>query len=110
VFTGLFSFGAPANPETLRDWLGDVVALRELLVTGQAEPSIVRLCDAMLGSPEDSMEFANETELLETLANRNLPDVIAADRGAIAYKVDRVGLPRYYRFAQEGAIFPRWRS
>lgn len=81
VFTALFSFGAPAGPDTLRDWLADVVALRELLVTGQAEPSIVRLRDSMLGSLDGSVRFADETELLATLENHNLPDVIAADRG-----------------------------
>jgi hypothetical protein len=99
AFTGVFSFGAPANPETLRDWLGDVVALRQLLLTGQAEQSIVRLRDAMLESPDSSMRIADETELLAVLASDNLPDVIAADRGAIARKIDTGGL-QSYRFTQ----------
>jgi hypothetical protein len=98
VFTGLFSFGAPTSAETLRDWLGDVVALRHLLATKHGEPSIVSLRDAMLIPRDDDMNVSDEHELLAVLASDNLPDVIAADQGAVARKGRGSSVPSYYRF------------
>lgn len=86
VFTGLFSFGAPTGSGTLRDWLTDVVALRDLLVTQHGDPHIVEIRDALLTTADGDMKVADEEELLAVLANRNLPDVIAADQRAVARK------------------------
>lgn len=46
VFTCMFSFDAPAKPETLRDWLEDVVALRTLRATGRGDEQVVGHRDA----------------------------------------------------------------
>jgi hypothetical protein len=82
VFTGLFSFGAPTKPETLRDWLQDVVALRDLLATQRGGEKIAALRDKLLRGKD---AVANdEDELLQVLGNENLPDVVAADQGAVA--------------------------
>lgn len=87
VFSGLFSFGAPTKPETLRDWLEDVLALRRLLETGQGDDSTRKTRDALLGAGDDDVAIADEAELLAILANENLPNIIAADEGAVARKV-----------------------
>jgi hypothetical protein len=60
----------------------------------------------MLGSPDDGARFAHETELLAALASENLPDMIAADRGAIACKIDHADAPPSYRFALAGRDIP----
>jgi hypothetical protein len=96
VFTGLFSFGAPTNAETLRDWLSDVVALRDLLATRQGAPGIMKIRDALLGN--EDIDIADEERLLEVLHNENLPDVVAADQGAVARKGIGVGTAAFYTF------------
>jgi len=98
VFTGLFSFGAPTKPETLRDWLGDVVALRHLLVTKRGDPSIAKIRDAVLNAEDDDVKVADEDEFLAVLANGNLPDVIAADQGAVARKASGSNGTSFYAF------------
>lgn len=106
VFTGLFSFGAPTGSGTLRDWLTDVVALRDLLVTQHGDPHIVEIRDALLTTADGDMKIADEEELLAVLANRNLPDVIAADQGAVARKDARRGAPDFYTFFRGGDEVP----
>jgi len=96
VFTGLFSFGGPTNTETLRDWLSDVVALRELLATKQGEPRITQLRDTLLGN--EDINIGDEGKLLEVLHNENLPDVVAADQGAVARKGIGAGTSTFYTF------------
>lgn len=98
MFTGLFSFGAPTNPETLRDWFGDVVALRYLLATKQGDPGIAKIRDAVLNAADDDVKVADEDELLAVLANRNLPDIIAADQGAVARKGSGPSATSFYSF------------
>lgn len=99
VFTGMFSFGAPTNPDTLRDWIDDLVALRFLLATKQGDPRIEKLRDALLKKDDDhGIEIADEDDLLAVLANSNLPDVIAADQGAIARKIGGPNGPNLYKF------------
>lgn len=106
VFTGLFSFGTPTNPETLRDWLGDVVALRHLLATKQGDPSIGKIRDAVLNAEDDDVKVADEDELLAVLANVNLPDVIAADQGAVARKSGGPTATSFYTFLGGKADVP----
>lgn len=107
VFTGMFSFGAPTNPDTLRDWIDDVVALRFLLATKQGDPRIEKLRDALLKKDDDhGVEIADEDELLAVLANSNLPDVIAADHGAIARKIGGPNGPNLYKFLGGGEDVP----
>ena len=96
MFTGLFSFGAPANPETLRDWLSDVIELRESLASRRAAPRITKIRDALLGS--ESVDVRDENELLEVLRNDNLPDVVASDQGALARKGMGSGDATFYTF------------
>lgn len=84
VFTGLFSFAAPTKPETLRDWLGDVVALRGLLTTGSGDHRAMKHRDELLGSNDPVAR--DEKDLLEVLGNGNLPDIVTADQGAVARK------------------------
>jgi hypothetical protein len=98
VFTGLFSFGAPTNLETLRDWLGDVVALRHLLATKQGDPGIAKIRDAVLSTGEDDLKVADENELLAILANSNLPNVIASHQGAVARKGGTSNASSVYTF------------
>ena len=96
MFTGLFSFGAPKYPETLRDWLSDVVALRELLAGRSATSSIARLRDALLR--DNDIEVESEAALLEVLHNDNLPRIVAADQGAVARKGRGQGAATFYTF------------
>lgn len=99
VFTGLFSFGAPSKPETLREWLEDVVVLRRFLATQRGSDEVRQLRDQLLGSPNPSA--ASQRELLEVLGDGNLPDIVAADRGAVARKAtDEDGHP-YYTFLEQ---------
>jgi len=98
VFTGLFSFGAPTGADTLRDWLGDVVALRHFLTTKHGDPRIAKLRDTLLTTEDADMSVTEEEELLAILANRNLPDVIAADQGAVARKGEGPGGAAFYTF------------
>lgn len=86
VFRGLFSFGAPAKSETVRSWLEDVIALRELLATGQGRDDIRRIRDAVLNAGDADASVADGRDLLAVLANENLPNIIAADHGAVARK------------------------
>jgi hypothetical protein len=106
VFTGLFSFGAPTHPETLRDWLGDVVALRHLLATKQGDPRIVEIRDKVLATEDSEGRVTDEQALLAILENRNLPDVIAADRGAVARKGGGPSAPDFYTFWGGGRDVP----
>jgi hypothetical protein len=103
VFTGLFSFGFPEKPETLRDWLQDVLALRTLLNTQVGEDKVIKLRDKLLKG--DDAVAKDEAELQQVLGNDNLPDVIAADRGAVARKgVGSDGASPVYTFLDtEGA-------
>lgn len=105
VFTGLFSFGAPAHPGTLRDWLGDVVALRRLLATHQGDPATIKLRDALLTTKDGNTAVADEEDLMAVLSNRNLPDVIAGDQGAVARLSGR-GAPSMYTFPSGEADVP----
>jgi hypothetical protein len=96
IFAGLFSFGAPTQPETLRDWLSDVVALRELLATGRGDASVTRIRDALLEGEATGLD--REDSLLEILHNNNLPNIIAADHGAVARKATKHGPRVFYTF------------
>jgi hypothetical protein len=104
VFTGLFSFGAPADPETLRDWLADLLELRQLLATKQGTPRIARIRDALLATEDEDVRVSDENALLKLLDNSNLPNVIAADRGAVTRKVGGQGASDFYMFLGRG----RW--
>jgi hypothetical protein len=106
VFTGLFSFGAPTGTGTLRDWLADVVALRHLLATKQGAPHIVELRDSLLATADGDVKVADEEELLAVLSNRNLPNVIAADQGAVARRNPGKGAPDFYTFFRGGDGVP----
>ena len=106
VFTGLFSFGPPTKPETLRDWLEDIVALRRLLATKQGDPGIAKIRDFLLKAEDDDVKVADEDELLAILTNSNLPDVIAADHGAIARKTGGKNAPNVYTFLGGGGDVP----
>jgi hypothetical protein len=105
AFTGLFSFGAPTQPETLRDWLSDVVALRRLLATNQGDPTVIKLRDALLTANAGNSTVADEGDLLNVLSNRNLPDVIAGDQGAVARKSGR-DANHWYTFLGGGPDVP----
>jgi hypothetical protein len=106
VFSALFSFGAPADPVTLRDWLADLVALRQLLATKQGPPSIIKIRDALLAAEDEDVRVADENALLDLLDNSNLPDVIAADHGAVTRKVGGQGASDFYMFLGRGDGLP----
>ncbi|TMQ22284.1 MAG: hypothetical protein E6J91_01500 [Deltaproteobacteria bacterium] len=75
VLTALFSFGAPTRSETLRG---------------------IKTRDALLHDEVIGLE--NRESLLEVLDNSNLPNIVAADQGAVACKGTRRGVPAFYSF------------
>ena len=102
VFSGLFSFAAPTGPETLRDWLEDVLALRDLLATGHGDDRAVKNRDALLSESVAQ----DENDLLEVLGNGNLPDIVAADQGAVARKTRTDDGRSVYMFLGQSAEVP----
>lgn len=63
-----------------------LLELRELLA-GEDRPAVHALRAEMLGSELGNTEV--ETELLRVLSAANLPDLVLADKGAVALKSDR---------------------
>jgi len=105
VFMGLFSFAAPTNPDTLRDWLSDVVGLRHLLATGAGDERAKENRDKLLGG--DKPVATDAEDLLEVLGNGNLPDIVAADQGAVARKTrSDDGQRSMYTFLGQSAEVP----
>lgn len=88
----LFSFGAPTNASTLRDWIEDLLKLRSELFNWARDATLPRQkkCDSW----SDKFNSWSKEDLLslhETYSAPNLPDVILADSGAIALRADENG-------------------
>ena len=74
----------------------DVVALRALLATSRGHAPSIKTRDALLHDEVIGLE--NRESLLEVLDNSNLPNIVAADQGAVACKGTRRGVPAFYSF------------
>lgn len=96
VLTGLFSFGAPTQPGTLRGWLEDVFELRSFIQTKEGTERIKKIYNSLIDGDERVAE--NDDDLLRVLANENLPAIVAADRGAVARKIQDENDQTVYTF------------
>lgn len=93
VFTTLYSFAAPSRNSTLHRWIGDLMRLRRSL-SGEDLQDVKTLRDEVLGDDKD--DRATAVELLSVLSVDNLPDMIVADRGAVAGKTAELDPLRYF--------------
>lgn len=99
VLTALFCFGAPAKSGTLREWLCEAITHRthliEWAITNPDEPS-----KDGIARPDRYKKATKETliDVASTLSAANLPDLILADKGAIAIRSDKEGKTLYEFF------------
>jgi hypothetical protein len=99
VFTTLFSFAAPSWNSTLHCWIEDLMRLRRSL-GGEDLQDVRRLRDEVLGA--DRKDPAAAAELFSMLSVDRLPDMIVADRGAVARKTTELGpLRHFYSFLKD---------
>jgi hypothetical protein len=99
VFTTLFSFTAPSRASTLRGWLEELMMLRRSL-SGENVPEVNDLREEVLGDEQKVPHAA--AELLAVLSADNLPDMVVADRGAVARKTKELDpLRDFYSFLKD---------
>ncbi|HEX2691643.1 MAG TPA: DUF6602 domain-containing protein [Kofleriaceae bacterium] len=99
VFTTLFSFAAPSLASTLRGWLEELMMLRRSL-SGENVPEVNNLREEVLGDERKAPHAA--AELLAVLSADNLPDMVVADRGAVARKTKELDpLRDFYSFLKD---------
>jgi len=89
ALSALFCFGAPTNASTLRDWIEDLLKRRSELINWARDAGATR--------PDNFKSWTQERLLsvAATYSAANLPDVILADSGAIALRVDENGKTRF---------------
>ncbi len=96
ALTSLYCFGAPAKSSTLRDWLSDLLERRTHLVQwASADPK-----DSSAESPLRPKQYESKTRdqllsIAATFSASNLPDIVLADGGAIAIRIDNDGRTSY---------------
>jgi hypothetical protein len=99
VFTTLFSFAAPSWNSTLHRWIEDLMRLRRNL-GGEDLQDVKTLRHEVLGV--DKTDPAAAAELLSVLSVDKLPDMIVADRGAVARKTRELDpLRHFYSFLKD---------
>ncbi|WP_437959435.1 DUF6602 domain-containing protein [Sorangium sp. So ce119] len=89
ALSALYCFGDPTNASTLRTWIDDLLTRRRELVNWARDAEATRQKKFKSWTPAQLLTVA------ATYSAANLPDVIVADSGAIALRVDENGKTRF---------------
>jgi hypothetical protein len=96
ALTALFCFGAPAKAATLRDWLVGLLQRRAELTAWAADPDPTLRPDRYKKQSKEEL-----LSLAATFSAESLPDIILADSGAIAMRVEEQDKTRFELYSTE---------